>query len=92
MKRKVLSILFVFLILLLFPMFSFGRKGCTCGSPAEGTVTSYWVGNDEDCCIGTADAAGYHDFYAPDEGSTYTWLGSEQITGNDAQKECCKPK
>lgn len=92
MKKN--SILIAALFLMMLPSFNlYSAVPCECGSQAGGSVTAYSVVDGQGCCTGAlvASSVGFIHHYRPDEGSTYVYTGSTQITASAAQNSCCPP-
>jgi len=64
-------------------------KPCECGSHSTG-ITTYTVGTGQGCCSGTAGSGGVRYTYTEDEG-VWTVSGTEPVSGNTAQNDCCPP-
>ncbi len=81
--------------LILFTVFTvvsplWAKVNCECGSPESG-ITTYSVGDHQNCCTGTAAATGMFITYLPDEGNTWHVDTQTVISGTAAQNGCCPP-
>lgn len=87
--KKILSSVFLSLLVLSPFLNLYAAKPCECGTQAGGSITSYSVGDGEGCCSGTVQGdIGVITYYAPDEGNTYTITGTTQIPAATAQSNC----